>query len=1171
MQNQPDLDFLEDAIAQQIRRKKINWSLVVGLFIIFVITFLAVIGPQVAPKDPLEEVLIIKVGDEWQVPPFRLFTPGYPLGSDQFGRDLWSRLLWAIKPTLTMVVVVGLIRLGLGVGIGLLAGWKHNRFSRFLDNLIETALSIPVLLVALGAIALIGTEYGIWAFIIGLSMTGWVESAQQVREQTRIIKGQEYIEAARALGSSSRQILLRHVLRQIMPMVLMLLAFELSSTLMTTAGLGFLGYYIGGDVWITVSDFVARRISGTPELGQMLATSWASLTQPWAMIVVGSTIFFTVLGFNLIGEGLRKNLEITNVRRGVVGEFREKVFFALDQYFFYPLQKIWQITALRWVSYAVLLGFVIWYGGVQFMWPRLESWLEEQKTRETSEAHAGELATQTPVEESQIQPSTTENTPHATVPEYEARIVWEVSHAAGFDTSAILDPDRGIFYVGSGDQKLLAFNLEGELLWEVELPARPFHSGLLVGEDGTIFVPDRKAGVTAVSPDGEVLWQFTSRTAENTVAGLVWAPDGNLLYTVSDYNTGYIQAISPAGEDLWVIDARTGDYYAPLRVSADGKYIFLRNKIFRFNTMEAHEVTTNLNPVRYEPGADGINYLLSGQVLLQVNLETEPLEILDGFQFNASETGFAFSSPENVAVSPAQVARYLYTTPGGSTGIVWVSLDDQLLGTSQASFSAGQIIAEISHEEVVVCGGQPFTPEFLTCALMTSDQEAPAWTIELGNVGPAFPGFWENETIFLPAKAGKLYAIQYQHVKQGAETIATPLPPTSSSGVAWSYPLQTEIHYGPVLASDGSVFLITEDMELIILNSQGLEKYRGLVYKEWFAFERNTGWRDLLYPSQLDGAKPVLISFSTENTVYAQDSSGEVVWEVALENPLDDYPYWSGQGNIYLVDTRGKLYALNAEGLRWTFTPQIAERPGSGLSVSPDGTVYYTLTDLTRGYIQAVSAEGEALWHAEIHTSMFYDPLSISKDGQLLFIDREIYSTVDGHQIQADFPFEFREFVIGEDGSKFVQTADAIIQWELGPEGITILNTASLAGLVTNNFPPFIRVGDDGIIMLYVFSGGANDIVFMQPDGKILARHESDPRELTLTIDPQTQTLKKCQYSAGSLECGIQSLATDQFEVKLSVPDIPEFLSAGWHSAGENTVFITTREGDLLQVNLVWP
>ena len=94
-----------------------------------------------------------------------------------------------------------------------------------------------------------------------------------VSVQTRMLKGQPYVEAARALGAAGLEVVIRHVLRQITPMLGMLFAFETGATLMMVAGLGFLGYYFGGAFWIEITDFSARATSGRPELGQMLANS----------------------------------------------------------------------------------------------------------------------------------------------------------------------------------------------------------------------------------------------------------------------------------------------------------------------------------------------------------------------------------------------------------------------------------------------------------------------------------------------------------------------------------------------------------------------------------------------------------------------------------------------------------------------------------------------------------------------------------------------------------------------------------------------------------------------------------------------------------------------------------------------------------------------------------
>ena len=166
----------------------------------------AIAGPALAPHHPLKERTIIQVGTGWETAPLPAFTvPGFPLGSDFRGRDLLSRLLWAVRPTMTLVAIVTLVRLVLGITIGVTSGWSNGRAGRLLDAAISGALSVPLLMVALGAIAAVGIEIGLLAFVVGLSVTGWAETAKIVREQTRLVKGQQYVEAARALGQSRFQ------------------------------------------------------------------------------------------------------------------------------------------------------------------------------------------------------------------------------------------------------------------------------------------------------------------------------------------------------------------------------------------------------------------------------------------------------------------------------------------------------------------------------------------------------------------------------------------------------------------------------------------------------------------------------------------------------------------------------------------------------------------------------------------------------------------------------------------------------------------------------------------------------------------------------------------------------------------------------------------------------
>ena len=94
--------------------RQLNWPLIAGIFLVATITFLAIVGPTIAPKDPAEENNITMIEGEWYIPPFDIGTPGYPLGSDSFGRDLYSRLLWGIRPTMIMVFVVAVAMLRTG-------------------------------------------------------------------------------------------------------------------------------------------------------------------------------------------------------------------------------------------------------------------------------------------------------------------------------------------------------------------------------------------------------------------------------------------------------------------------------------------------------------------------------------------------------------------------------------------------------------------------------------------------------------------------------------------------------------------------------------------------------------------------------------------------------------------------------------------------------------------------------------------------------------------------------------------------------------------------------------------------------------------------------------------------------------------------------------------------
>lgn len=186
--------------------------------------------------------------------------------------------------------------------------------------------------------------------------------AQVVREQTRLIKQQRYVESARALGASEAQILTRHVVPQLLPLIWVLLALETSSALLTTASLGFLGYFINS-IWIPLGDFTGIRATGKPELGQMLNYS---LTQPWSSLSAGTLVIVMLLGFNLLGAGLRWQFSPERRDRGNwLSRYMNAFANSLGDRVFLSLAE-WQRTFSN--SLAVLLLVGILLGGGWWLW-----------------------------------------------------------------------------------------------------------------------------------------------------------------------------------------------------------------------------------------------------------------------------------------------------------------------------------------------------------------------------------------------------------------------------------------------------------------------------------------------------------------------------------------------------------------------------------------------------------------------------------------------------------------------------------------------------------------------------------------------------------------------------------------------------------------------------------
>jgi peptide/nickel transport system permease protein len=304
-------------------RRRPNYPLLAGGLIISFFLVVALIGPWFAPEDPFRrfsEIIFAEDGTMYApsvqpLPPFTLEQ--FPLGTDNAGRDIFSRLLWGVRPTLLAVTAVVFGRLLLAIPLGLLAGWFHNTwFDRALSGFTSLMIAIPQLILAMALIAL-SVERELWVFILVMTIIGWPDMMQYIRTQTLLTSQAQYIETARALGTSTPSILRRHVFPQLWPVLPVLVTFEMSAVLLLLAELGFLGFFIGNGYVLFRADpnsmgFIPSGLTAdTPELGQMLSDFWAKIfVSPWEMVSAATVIFLLVFGFNLLGEGLRRRMGV---------------------------------------------------------------------------------------------------------------------------------------------------------------------------------------------------------------------------------------------------------------------------------------------------------------------------------------------------------------------------------------------------------------------------------------------------------------------------------------------------------------------------------------------------------------------------------------------------------------------------------------------------------------------------------------------------------------------------------------------------------------------------------------------------------------------------------------------------------------------------------------------
>lgn len=266
------------------RRLMRDRAAVFGFIVVIVFVTLAVLAPLIAPHNPAAQYL-----NERLAAP----NPTFPLGTDNLGRCLLSRLLFGAQISLGSAIIASLMALGIGVIIGVLSGYFGGWVDTILMRIVDLILAFPLLVLALAITGIIGV--GMISVLIGIVSVWWASYARIVRSLVLSVRERPFIEAARAIGVSPFKIITRHILPNVITPVIVLATLEMGNLILAVAGLSFLNLGVQ---------------SPTPEWGAMLNEGRLFLRRaPQLMIYPGLMISFTVLGFNLLGDGLRDALD----------------------------------------------------------------------------------------------------------------------------------------------------------------------------------------------------------------------------------------------------------------------------------------------------------------------------------------------------------------------------------------------------------------------------------------------------------------------------------------------------------------------------------------------------------------------------------------------------------------------------------------------------------------------------------------------------------------------------------------------------------------------------------------------------------------------------------------------------------------------------------------------
>ena len=628
-----------------------RWGHIIGAIIIVGTLCIALFGAALAPHDPRERHTVLQTPDGYVSPPFPIGTPGFWLGSDQYGRDLFSRLLVGTQPTMLTIAVVTLLRLCVGGIIGVLLVFGKPWVQRSLQPLLAFTLTVPVLLSALCVLAVGASSPGIGWFILAMSWSSWGEVAQQTVLVGQAFKRQAVYEAAVSGGGTTTTIIIHHMRRLIAPLLPVMMLNEISSALIVLSALGFLGFYVGGAAWIIVAGDavpVGARSADVAELGQLLATSYERMLHPEGLIVVGSYVGLITLGIQLSLDRLRQ--QSTQLPQARSQQRLEHLWFDVEA---------WAVGASQWhlLPLVVTLSVVVVLSGS--ITYRL---LATQPTHPTQPAP---LILHTAHPWGHVHGDAAQSY-RGHIPTDMAEIHVLTVPPAPLQSGSVVASNGNV--VTYGAQSLLIYARNNS--WK-SIPVKyPFVGTPSLTTNGDIVTVGVQGLIRHYAQNGKLVREYGTASRAQATSGAVISGDDMVIVTVVDR----LEAFKD-GELRWRTPAIANYAEYPAVLAPDGGLVFLGGTAFdrsdggRLPTFGVATGPQFENPT-FVSGADGFVYQRIGHHLYGLQVAQLQSSMVSDLSWDANRVTLFY--PDQSGVSKNGTAWHTYTGYGNQALLVWV-------------------------------------------------------------------------------------------------------------------------------------------------------------------------------------------------------------------------------------------------------------------------------------------------------------------------------------------------------------------------------------------------------------------------------------------------------------------------------------------------------------------